>query len=271
MTDDLHHSPLGLRGWAIALARAVPIAILCFGGMGVVLFLRGVEWAVVGPRRPVTPYLVQVVCRASLALMGLPLNVQGKPMRHHGVVVANHASWLDIFTLNAAQRVFFVAKSEVERWAFIGALARATGTLFITRKATEARRQQMQFESRLADGQRLLFFPEGTSTDSQSILPFKPTLFAALFSMPDDLWVQPVTVIYTAPHGQDARFYGWFGTMDFAPHLLVTLAQHPQGRVTVVLHDPLRVADFANRKDLSAAAETRVRSAHGGQQGAQGL
>ena len=149
MTDDLNHPPLGLRGWAIALARAVPIAILCFGGMGVLLILRALEWALAGPRRPVTPYLVQAVCRASLALIGLSLTVQGEPMRHHGVVVANHASWLDVFTLNAAQRVFFVAKSEVEGWPFIGALARATGTLFITRKATEARRQQVQFETRL--------------------------------------------------------------------------------------------------------------------------
>jgi len=78
-------------------------------------------------------------------------------------------------------------------------------------------------------------------------------------------------VIYTAPKGQDARFYGWFGTMDFAPHLLVTLAQRPQGRVTVILQEPLRVADFANRKDLAAEAEARVRSAHRRDEAAQGF
>lgn len=262
MQDDLQHPPLGAVGWIIAILRAVPIAILCFGGVLILLILRGIERVFAGQARPWTPFLVQVVCRASLAIMGLRLVVVGKPMHQPGIVVANHASWLDIFTLNAALRICFVAKSEVARWPFIGPLARATGTLFITRKATEAKRQQAQFETRLRSGDRLLFFPEGTSTDSTFILPFKSTLFAALFAMPQDLWVQPVTVAYDAPQGKDLRFYGWYGAMDFAPHLLVTLAQHPQGQVTITLHPPLRVADYPARKELCAAAETAVRSAH---------
>jgi 1-acyl-sn-glycerol-3-phosphate acyltransferase len=84
--------------------------------------------------------------------------------------------------------------------------------------------------------------------------------------MPQELWVQPVTVVYQAPKDKDARFYGWYGTMDFAPHLLVTLAQRPQGHVTVTLHPPLRVADYPSRKELSTAAEAAVRSAHRGKQ-----
>ena len=267
MSGELHHPPLGLRDWAVVILRGIPIAILCFGGMLILMVLRAGERVLVGQGRPLTPYLVQAVCRASLAIMGVRLTVIGKPLRQQGVVVANHASWLDIFTLNAAQRVFFVAKSEVATWPFIGALARATGTLFITRKSTEAKRQQSLFETRLIAGHRLLFFPEGTSTDSTFILPFKPTLFAALFSMQSDMWVQPVTVRYRAPLGKDPRFYGWYGAMDFAPHLITTLAQIPQGAVIITLHDPLRVADFATRKDLCAAAEAGVRSAYGGKQG----
>lgn len=267
MQNELQHPPLGLSGWMIAVLRAVPIAVLCFGGMIVLLVLRGVERVIAGQARPVTPFLVQWVCSASLAIMGLRLKVIGQPMRQSGIVVANHASWLDIFTLNAALRICFVAKSEVARWAFIGPLARATGTLFITRKTTEAKRQQAQFETRLRDGDRLLFFPEGTSTDSTFILPFKSTLFAALFAMPQDLWVQPVTVVYQAPKGEDPRFYGWYGAMDFAPHLFATLAQSPQGHVTITLHPPLRVADFPSRKELAMVSEAAVRSAHRMDQG----
>ena len=63
-----------------------------------------------------------------------------------GAIVANHSSWLDIFALNAAQRVYFVAKSEVAGWPGIGWLARATGTVFIARKGTEAKKQQEIFE-----------------------------------------------------------------------------------------------------------------------------
>ncbi len=256
MQDELQHPPLGLLGWAIALVRAVPIALLCFGGMIVLLILRAIERVFAGTARPVTPFFVQTVCRASLALMGLQLTVIGQPMRQSGIVVANHASWLDIFTLNAALRICFVAKSEVARWPFIGPLAQATGTLFITRKTTEAKRQQAQFETRLAAGDRLLFFPEGTSTDSTFILPFKPTLFAALFG-PDmgDLYVQPATLRYRAPDGQPASFYGWWGDMEFAPHLATTLTARSQGRIEVILHPPLRVADFAGRKEGPATGE----------------
>ena len=94
-------------------------------------------------------------------------------------VVANHASWLDIFALNAPQRIYFVSKDEVRDWPGIGWLARATGTVFIARKSREAGVQARLFETRMAAGHRLLFFPEGTSTDGRRVLPFKTTLFAA--------------------------------------------------------------------------------------------
>jgi 1-acyl-sn-glycerol-3-phosphate acyltransferase len=251
----------GMGGWARLALRGTVVGGVVFGGLAIKLILRAVEAPLFGQARPLSPYLTQAVCRMSLRLMGIRYSVQGQPMPHQGLVVANHASWLDIFALNAAQRVYFVSKSEVAAWPGIGWLARATGTLFIARKSTEAKRQQLEFEQRLRAGHRLLFFPEGTSTDSTFILPFKPTLFAALYG-PDmgDLWVQPVTLRYTAPQGQPASFYGWWGDMDFAPHLAETLAARRQGRVDVILHDPLRVADYAGRKELAAACEAVVRS-----------
>lgn len=183
-------------------------------------------------------------------------------MSQPGAVVANHSTWLDIFTLNAGKRIFFVSKAEVARWAGIGWLARATGTVFITRDRREARAQKAIFEERLTIGHKLLFFPEGTSSDGQRVLPFKSTLFAAFFSddLRDLVWVQPVTVVYTAPDGQPENFYGWWGDMDFGPHLLKILAASPQGRVDVYCHDPVRVADFADRKTLAQSCEDAVRS-----------
>ena len=113
-------------------------------------------------------------------------------------------------------------------------------------------------------GHRLLFFPEGTSTDGMRVLPFKTTLFAAFLT--DDLrhalHLQAVSVVYHAPAGEDPRFYGWWGEMEFGPSLLQVLAQKPQGRVEVVYHQPLRVDDHPNRKTLAAHLETQVREAH---------
>lgn len=254
----------GAAGWLRAGLRAVPLGLAVYGGLALLLLVRLVEAPLCGRRRPVTPYITQGVCRLALRILGLRLAVSGRPIAEPGALVANHGSWLDIFVLNAVDRVYFVSKAEVAGWPGIGWLARATGTLFIARRGVEAKQQQDEVEARLRDGQRLLFFPEGTSTDGLRVLPFKSTLFAAFFT-PDlkrVLQVQPVSVRYRAPQGADPRFHGWWGDMAFAPHLMVLLAARRGGAVSVTLHPPLAVADFPDRKALAARAEAIVRAGH---------
>lgn len=261
--DPMPLPPPGAAGWLRIVLRGGALALVVFGGLGILLLLRLVERPLFGARRPVTPLLTQAVCRTACLLLGVALTVRGQPMAQPGAMVANHASWLDIFVLNAVSRVYFVSKSEVAGWAGIGWLARATGTVFIARKGAEAKAQRDLFEARLRAGHRLLFFPEGTSTDSLRILPFKSTLFAAFFThgLQHLLHLQPVTVIYAPPAGCDRRFYGWWSDMAFAPHLLAVLAR-PGGAATVVLHPPIAVEATADRKALAAACEAAVRSAH---------
>ena len=263
------HEPLGLAGWLRVILRTIPLAALVFGGLAILLLVRLVERPLCGLRRPVTPYITQFVCRMAFVLLSIRYAAEGAPMSGAGAVVANHSSWLDIFALNARKRIYFVSKSEVANWPGIGWLARATGTVFIKRDRREAANQIAVFRDRLAAGHKLLFFPEGTSTDGLQVLPFKPTLFAAFFdpTLKDDLMIQPVTVQYLAPAGGDPRFYGWWGDMEFGPHLLSTLGAARQGAVNVVYHPPVRVADYADRKALAAAMEDTVRSGlaqHGG-------
>lgn len=251
--------PLGVGGWLRVVWRGGALALVTYGCLLLLVLLRLIERPLCGARRPVTPWITVMVCRVAVRLLGLRMRVRGTPMTGPGAQVANHAGWLDIFTLNAVQPVYFVAKSEVAGWAGIGVLARAVGTVFVARKAAQAAEQKSVFEDRLKAGHRLLFFPEGTSSDGLRVLPFKPTLFAAFFAdgLRGVMQVQPVTVIYHAPAGRDSRFYGWWGDMEFAPHLLQVLA-HPGGRVEVVFHPPVRVADLADRKALSAQCEAAV-------------
>lgn len=250
-------------GWLRVVLRGGALAFVTFGGLALLLALRLFERPLCGQRRPVTPWITQFVCRMAFVILRIRYVEHGRRMTERGAVVANHSSWLDIFALNARKRVYFVSKAEVAGWPAIGWLARATGTVFITRDRREARRQTGIFEFRLKAGHKLLFFPEGTSTDGKRVLPFKSTLFAAFFTpaLRDLMHVQPVTVIYRAPPGADPRFYGWWGEMDFGPHLLKVLAARRQGAVEIAYHPPLRVADFAGRKALARACEEAVRSA----------
>lgn len=253
--------PLGALGLARAVLKGIPIFGLVFGGLLLLLVLRCIERPLFGLSRPMTPYLTVVVCRGTLALMGLRLDVKGRPLKGRGAVVANHSSWLDIFVLNASKRIYFVSKAEVANWPGIGWLARATGTVFIERDRTKAAQQAALFKTRLGVGHKLLFFPEGTSSDGARVLPFKSTLFAAFFdpALRDTLKVQPVSVAYTAPHGQDARFFGWWGDMEFGNHFLRVLAYGAGGRIGVTYHEPLAVSAFPDRKALAAACELTVR------------
>lgn len=251
-------------GWVRVLRRGLILGSLVLICLGVLLLVRLVEKPIFGLHRPWTPFITQLVCRSAFFILGIKFESKGEQMKKRGAIVANHSSWLDIFALNARKRIYFVSKAEVAKWPGIGLLAKATGTVFINRNRAEAKAQKEVFETRLLAGHKLLFFPEGTSTDAIRILPFKPTLFAAFFApeLRDELNVQPVTVLYHAPKGEDSRFYGWWGDMDFGPHLLKTLSQSPQGRVELIYHDPVAVRDFANRKALAAYCETTVRSGH---------
>ena len=251
-------SPLG---WLRALVRGVALAGLVFGALVVLLLVRLFERPVYGQHRPVTPFISQFVCRTAFRILAMGFETSGDLMREPGAVVANHSSWLDIFALNARKRVYFVSKAEVAKWPGIGWLARATGTVFIERNPRHARKQTDLFEQRLLAGHKLLFFPEGTSSDGMRVLPFKSTLFAAFLvpELRDIMYIQPVTVLYHAPKGKSPRFYGWWGDMGFGPHLLKTLAARRQGRVEVIYHPPVKVADFTDRKVLAAHLEVAVR------------
>ncbi|GGW23602.1 1-acyl-sn-glycerol-3-phosphate acyltransferase [Gemmobacter lanyuensis] len=255
---------IGPLGWALVVLRAPLLACVTYGALLVFLLLRGIERPLYGVNRPWTPWITQGVCRAALAIMGFRYHRKGRPMQGQGAIVANHAGWIDIFSLNAADRVYFVSKDDVAGWPAIGVLARVTGTMFIARKGTEAKRQQEMMEERLRAGHRLLFFPEGTSTDTLHVLPFKTPLFQAFFTHGMDrvLQIQPVTVVYHAPKGRDPRFYGWWADMSFAGHLMQVLATPRQGRIEVIFHPPVPVDGFPGRKELAAYCERVIRTAH---------
>lgn len=252
------------QGWVRVTLRGLALAGLVFGGLILLLLVRLLERPLCGSHRPVTPYLTQIVCRNAFRILGMGFGTSGRLMQQPGAVVANHSSWLDIFALNARKRIYFVSKAEVAAWPGIGWLARATGTVFIERNPRMAREQTKLFEERLTIGHKLLFFPEGTSTDGKRVLPFKTTLFAAFFTetLRDTMFIQPVSVRYSAPKGAPPRFYGWWGDMDFATHLLKVLAVRRNGSVHLTYHEPVKVSDFADRKLLAAHVYAVVQQGH---------
>ncbi len=250
--------PKGLQ-WVRVILRIIGLAFGTFLVITTYILFIGIEKII--PKIHLRPAIVSKWGTIGLRMTGLKVEIIGKHMRHGGAVVANHASWIDIFTLHDAARVSFVAKAEVRRWPVLGWLADVTGTLFIERRASQAKNHQAALLKRLEAGDQLCFFPEGTSTDGLRVVPFRSTLFS-VFHTPeliDHVWVQPATICYLPQKGLPQDFYGWWGEMALRPHAFAVLACSTKGRVRVTLHDPVKASDFATRKDLARYCEDIVR------------
>ncbi|MGF1551012.1 MAG: lysophospholipid acyltransferase family protein [Paracoccaceae bacterium] len=204
--------------------------------------------------------------RTGLALAGLSRRVEGTPV-HGGAIVANHCSWLDILTLRAVCLMYFVSKAEVRDWPGVGLAAAAAGTVFIERRRSQAKAQEAVLRSRIRAEQLLIFFPEGTSTDGERVLPFKSSLFSAFFDDAGrgaDLLIQPVTIHYRpgAASALPPSFYAWWGDMAFWAHVFDVFARSAGGTASVVFHEALRPAEEGDRKALAQACHSRVSAAH---------
>jgi 1-acyl-sn-glycerol-3-phosphate acyltransferase len=207
-------------------------------------------------------------------LFGIRVTVIGTPVQDRGVLmVANHTSYFDIIVLSGTSRVSFVAKKEVSTWPFFGTLARLQETVFVQRNRrsqTGAARDELQ--RRLREGDALVLFPEGTSSDGNRVLPFRTALMGAaeceVGKDPDGrvqhVPVQPVSVSYVGlngvPMGRENRpLFAWYGDMDLVPHLWEAVKTGPFDAV-VEFHPPLTVDVAGDRKALAAMTESIVRA-----------
>ncbi|MGH6829045.1 MAG: lysophospholipid acyltransferase family protein [Rhizomicrobium sp.] len=197
-------------------------------------------------------------------LLGIKIRVLGTPPAKAALLLANHTSWLDIVIFSALLPVSFVAKSEVGSWPFFGTLARLQRTVFVERArrcGTGAARDAIA--GRLAEGDVLVLFAEGTSADGNMVLPFKSALLGAAdraLHEGKEVPVLPVSTAYVGrqgiPMGRENRpLYAWYGDMDLVPHLWEALKAGPLD-VVVQFHPALAVM---NRKALARAAWDTVR------------
>ena len=119
----------------------------------------------------------------------------GQPHRGAALMVANHVSWIDIELVHSQCAVGFVAKSEISRWPLIGWLARRGGTIYHQRGSNESLHGVMhQMVERLQAGLPVGVFPEGGTTDGQTVRTFHARIFqpAVAAGVP----VQPVALRY---------------------------------------------------------------------------
>ena len=201
--------------------------------------------------------------RLGLLLCNIKVKISGTKEPDCNVYVCNHISWLDILALQSLLKVSFIAKSEVKSWPVFGFLARIADTVFIERRATAAKSQQIELVQALRLGRSLCLFPEGTSTDGSKILPFKSSLFE-VFVLNDNeispnVIVQPITLVYLDAKNQISTEFGWWGDMNLLGHIFDVVAHVKSGTVSVVFEKPIQAKKLGNRKTLALKAELAIK------------
>jgi 1-acyl-sn-glycerol-3-phosphate acyltransferase len=188
-----------------------------------------------------------------LRAFGITVEVRGTPSVEPGTLfVANHISWADIPVLGAVIDAYFVAKADIADWPLVGKGARRLGTLFIQRERRHGVSAQADaIRDRLAAGQSVILFPEGTTSDGTGLLPFRSSLFAAAGAARR---IQPVALVYAAPDGgalppERLAEIAWVGDEALLPNA-ATLATAPTRAISCFL-TPLDPELFPDRKVLA--------------------
>jgi 1-acyl-sn-glycerol-3-phosphate acyltransferase len=204
-------------------------------------------------RRRARALWLQRICRRVIRIFNLQIQVAGEiPSR--GLLVSNHVSYVDILVLSSLTPAIFVAKREVKSWPVMGLLAQMGGTLFIDRqRRTHVGEVNDDIETALADGALVIIFPEGTSSDGRTVLPFKSSLLEPAAQQKHPLAVGRLH--YALENGDDDAAVGYWGDAVFFPHLLNLLSQK---KVRAVVRFAAIKQHSTDRKELAQQLHAEV-------------
>jgi 1-acyl-sn-glycerol-3-phosphate acyltransferase len=165
------------------------------------------------------------------------------PWHGPAVLVANHASLIDILVLFALFRPFkFVSKQEIFRVPVIGWNMRLNRYVPVVRGSGASVRRMMEFcDQHLEAGSPLMIFPEGTRTTDGNLRPFKDGAFQ--LAVRHNVPVYPIVV---------------HGTRRALPRQGFVLRDHIRARVEVL--PPLTPSDFADAYALRDATRDAIES-----------
>lgn len=175
-------------------------------------------------------------CRRIVHVLGIGCTVEGslprvKPDECGLAVVSNHLSYLDILLYSAATPFIMVSKTEVRGWPLLGWITAQAGTIYVERADVAGGQKQTHAEVNAAmavafrSGLPVLFFPEGTTTDGNGILPFRRGLFNSVVY--DSVPVRTAALRFTLTQSNPGASIGndvcFVGDAEFAPHIFTCL------------------------------------------------
>jgi len=171
------------------------------------------------------------------------------------LLVANHVSWLDVYALNAVLQARFVAKSETRTWPLLGVITQAFDTLFVVRESfRDAARVKDAAAAALRQGDTIVVFPEGTTTDGTLLRRFYPAFFQAAIDA--SVAVQPVAIRYPGDHGLPNLAAAFVDDMTFLESFQRIVGQ--RGLTVELTFGPAISATHRTRRELAQVARRHI-------------
>ncbi len=145
------------------------------------------------------------------AMMGMRMRMEGEPFKRPCLYIANHIGYIDPFAILVHVEANVVAKAEILKWPLVGLGGYMAGTIFVNRDNKSSRHETVAaIRSALEEGTSILIFPEGTTSDGNVTLPFRPRSFEAAYQA--GVPVQPIALMYDSP------LVAFIGNHTFIPH-----------------------------------------------------
>ena len=228
-------------------ARLGGLVALLLGGLALHGAWRALRLASPWPRR---------FLGGAAWVCGARVRLHGHRPRASVLVVSNHCGWLDILVLGGATGAAFVARGDLEHVPLVGWLCGINRTLFVDRADRRAIPGQVALLREALGRGPVVVFPEGTTSDGLTLLPFKPALLSALDPPTPGVAVQPVFLDYgsAAPEIAWAEDRGENGIRN----ALRILGRPGSIPVAVRLLEPFDPAAVGDRKAVSAEARRRI-------------
>jgi len=182
----------------------------------------------------------------------------GTPLRRDVFFIANHVSWIDILVLAGASGTAFVAKQELSEVPVIGWLCTLNRTVFVKRENRMGVAEQINaLREALADNWSVTVFPEGTTTDNRSLLPFKTSMLSVLEPPPPGVLVQPVMLDY----GAAGEEIGWVGDESGVNNARRVLGRRGTFVVRIHFLEPFSPEEHRGRKAIGSKARADIEAA----------
>lgn len=206
--------------------------------------------------------LIRWWCGRLLAAFNLKVKSYGHiPSDHINepvILVANHISWSDIHALNSIVPIRFIAKAEIRDWPIFGYLVSKANTLFIDRSIKrDAKRTLDSAVASLLQGDKLCFFPEGTTTDGSTLMRFKSSLIQAAIEA--KATIHPVAIRYPDEYNQPNIQIAYAGETTLTQSMSNVLMQR-QPLVELHFLDPILPEEALqhDRRSLTLEIERRI-------------